>query len=56
MFFMLTLLLGMIVASCSNHSETTTEAVDSVEVATEAVDTVSVDTLEVDTVAVDSVL
>lgn len=56
LIFAFVLLFGTMFASCSNgHSETNTEAVDSVEVITDSVDTVSVDTLVVDSIAVDSI-
>lgn len=55
LIFAFALLFGTMFASCSGHSETSTEAVDSVEVVTDSVDTVSVDTLAVDSVAVDTI-
>lgn len=55
LIFAFALLFGTMFASCSGHSETSTETVDSVEVVTDSVDTVSVDTLAVDSIAVDSI-
>lgn len=52
--FMFALLFGTMFVSCNGHSETSTEAVDSVEVITDSVDSTVVDTLAVDTLAVDT--
>lgn len=58
LIFAFVLLFGTMFASCNNgHSETTTEAVDSVEVVTDSVssDTICVDTLTVDNDTVNAI-